>query len=109
MGRAPGSTMTGTAFDAATVEAVWQRGLRLTGMDPSFVRADICGAIMVRDQYGRCRPGGVGWEIDHIQPVARGGTDALDNLQPMQWENNRAKGDDLPGDWSPAQWVARRG
>jgi len=37
-----------------------------------------------------------GWEIDHKKPVANGGTDDLDNLQPLQWENNRHKGDNWP-------------
>ena len=37
-----------------------------------------------------------GWEVDHIKPVARGGTDSMENLQPLQWENNRKKGDNYP-------------
>jgi len=37
-----------------------------------------------------------GWEIDHIKPLAMGGLDNIDNLQPLQWENNRKKGDTYP-------------
>ena len=37
-----------------------------------------------------------GWEIDHIYPTALGGTDDLDNLQPLYWEYNRQKGDTYP-------------
>ena len=37
-----------------------------------------------------------GWEIDHIKPVARGGSDDLSNLQPLYWETNRNKGDQYP-------------
>jgi 5-methylcytosine-specific restriction endonuclease McrA len=37
-----------------------------------------------------------GWEVDHIIPVSKGGTDDLSNLQPLQWDNNRKKGDTYP-------------
>jgi 5-methylcytosine-specific restriction endonuclease McrA len=36
-----------------------------------------------------------GWEIDHINPVANGGTDIDNNLQPLNWKNNAAKSDKL--------------
>jgi len=49
---------------------------------------------MQRDKYGVT--GQWGWEIDHIIPLAKGGSDALSNLQPLMWENNRQKSDNYP-------------
>lgn len=57
---------------------------------------DCCGALMRRDLYGVTTRKGLGWEIDHIKPVAHGGADDLGNLQPLQWENNRGKSDNFP-------------
>jgi hypothetical protein len=34
--------------------------------------------------------------------VAKGGSDDLANLQPLQWQNNRTKGDTWPQGWSCA-------
>ena len=38
----------------------------------------------------------MGWEIDHKNPVARGGTDRLNNLQPLLSSLNAEKGDRYP-------------
>jgi hypothetical protein len=92
MARNPGTTSNGESFDNATIEAVWKKALPEVGS--TEFRKDGCGAKLQRSRYGQTVQWG--WEIDHIKPVARGGTDDLANLQPLQWENNRHKSDDYP-------------
>jgi len=50
--------------------------------------------MICRSLYGKLET--EGWEVDHIKPVSRGGGDELENLQPLQWENNRFKDDNWP-------------
>jgi len=102
MARNFGAKRDGFSFNENTIEAIWKKG-EIEPEYPSF-RKDKCGASMQRSKYGKTEQ--FGWEIDHIKPVAAGGTDDLDNLQPLQWENNRSKGDDYPS--SPSSYCKIR-
>lgn len=73
-------------------KAVWRKGRASGEYDPSVWRIDSYGSWMRYSDYGN-RDSKYGWEIDHIVPQSKGGTDDLSNLQPLQWENNVRKGD----------------
>lgn len=84
------------------IQAVWRKGKK-----PSFFwsffysanqwRTDICGSWICRSDYGR-RDSEYGWEIDHIRPKSKDGSNLMRNLQPLHWRNNLRKGDKYP--WS---------
>src|SRR5580765_4151370 len=93
MEREPNTDAEGKPFSHDVIEAVWQKA-RTMGIYETL-RVDAWGWTIVRQDYGNVRSR-YGWEIDHVIPVAQGGTDDLINLQPLQWENNRRK-DELQG------------
>ncbi len=76
-----------SSFDISTVTMVWSKGIVIPNSDPRVWRLDAYGAVIRRDQYGQ-RNKAFGWEVDHIRPVAGGGSDALSNLRPLYYKNN---------------------
>lgn len=83
----------GNGFSIEVRRAVWAKSQLAPGNVDGSVRVDVCGAHMNWSDYGQVIERGFGWEIDHINPVANGGSDDLSNLQALQWQNNRQKGD----------------
>lgn len=96
MSRKPNTDKTGKPFADPIVQAVWLKATPIASVDKNTNRKDICGKEIRLLEYGRQTP--YGWEIDHKKPVAKGGGDELENLQPLYWETNREKTDTYP--WS---------
>ncbi len=79
-------------FPEEVVQDVWEMAVKINGYHSNVWRTDRCGAVIKRQKHGDTSSKH-GWEIDHIVPASKGGSDDIDNLQPLYWKNNRAKGD----------------
>jgi hypothetical protein len=80
--------------DDQVKRAVWNKGVPIPNYDPNLWRRDVTGHAIKYTEHGN--QGDYGWEIDHIRPVAKGGSGDISNLQPLWWQNNRTKGDTYP-------------
>ena len=77
-------------YSESQLRAIFEKGRAIRGKSERWYRRDRLGNEIFWFSYGK--RGQKSWEVDHILPKARGGSDALSNLQPLQWEANREKG-----------------
>lgn len=91
----PNQKADGRSFTPQEIEQIWRRAIHFSGYGPTERKIDACGYLIMREKFGdTISP--YGWAIDHIRPLTRGGSDEIENLQPLHWENNLKKGDRYP-------------
>lgn len=73
------------------IERCWDEASTIRGKNPNLWRRDELGNAIYKPSYGM--GGDHGWEIDHRNPVSRGGTDNPRNLRALHTDTNeRHKG-----------------
>jgi hypothetical protein len=63
-------------------DSVWIKGIPIKGLDPKLWRLDTLGKKIKRDKLNSTKSK-YAWNIDHIIPKTREGSDDLCNLQPL--------------------------
>lgn len=78
-------------YSKELLDLIFSKGSLIKGMDPKKYRKDCFGNIMYRYSYGKYTK--LGWNVDHSKPIAKGGTNSIRNLQPMNCFANCSKRD----------------
>jgi hypothetical protein len=86
---------TSSQYDVRTLMRVWSKAIPAPGTNGVDLRVDRFGNWMRWSEYGQTTP--MGWEVDHIVARSEGGTDDIENLEPLHWKTNRQKGDRTVG------------
>lgn len=77
-------------YSQERLDKIWDKGATIRGKNPDLYRKDIYGNVMFKPSYGKTSE--MGWNVDHSKPQDLGGTDHLNNLQPMNSRANCSKG-----------------
>ena len=95
MKKIPNSTKNQEPWSVRIKNKVWDKADIIPFINPMKIRKDRYGKEIHYDYFGD-RTSSFGWEIDHILPISKGGTDKIDNLQPLYWQTNDLKGEQFP-------------
>lgn len=71
-------------------DAVWNKGKKIIGKDPTKYRKDSYGNVIQYNKHGKTTI--YGWDIDHTIPKAKGGSNDIYNLEPVHYSKNRSMG-----------------
>ena len=74
-------------------ELVWEKAKPIRGEDSAQYRQDPYGNKIRYASHGK--HSATGWEIDHIKPKSKGGSDDTRNLQALHWATNLDKADSM--------------
>ena len=74
-------------------DRVWELAKPIQGKDKNLFRADPYNNQLYKPSYGKDTK--QGWNIDHIVPQSKGGSDNIRNLQALQSNLNKSKGNTL--------------
>lgn len=74
-------------------QRVWDKARTVPHKDPNMYRRDTYGTELYWPSYGKNSE--KGWVLDHMTPRAKGGSDAVRNLQILSTRTNLEKGASL--------------
>ena len=77
-------------YSEELLDLIFSKGSVVSGMNPKLYRKDCYGNLMFRYSCGKYT--NLGWNVDHSKPIAKGGTNSIRNLQPMNCFANCSKG-----------------
>ena len=82
------------SYSKEQLDQIFSKGTPVRGKDPNLYRKDICDNEIYRHSYGKDSI--MGWNVDHKNPISKGGTNSPKNLQPLQSSTNKSKGNTYP-------------
>ena len=81
-------------YSEGRLKEIWNKGHVISNKDKELYRKDDCGNEIYWSSYGK--QSDMGWEVDHIKPESKEGSNNLRNLRPLHHEENARKGNAYP-------------